>query len=73
MPCYDRPPYTIIGIDEQNSTVTLDMPNFPNIFPIFHTLVVLPYVENNTDLFLGHELNKNLPISMENNTEEYLI
>ena len=45
MPRYDGP-YTIIDIDEDDSTVTLDLPNLPNIFLTFHTSEVAPYIEN---------------------------
>jgi len=37
MPHYDGP-YTIIDVDEDHSTVTLNLLNSPNIFPVFHTL-----------------------------------
>jgi hypothetical protein len=41
MPRFDGP-YTIIDTDEMDSTVTLDLPNLPNIFPTFHTSEVVP-------------------------------
>ena len=72
MPQFDRP-YTIVDIDEENSTVTLDLPNSPNIFPTFHTSVVVPYVENDVTLFPGHEFSKPAPITTEEGTEEYFI
>ena len=50
MPQYDGP-YTIINIDKEDSTVTLDLPNLPNIFPTFYTSEVIPYVENDATLF----------------------
>jgi len=44
-------PYTIIDLDEDHSTVTLDLPNSPNVHPTFHTSEVLPFVESDTALF----------------------
>ena len=72
MPHFDGP-YMIVDIDEENSMVTLDLPNSPNIFPTFHTLVVIPYIENNMTLFPGHEFSKPAPITTEDGTEEYFI
>jgi len=54
MPRYDGP-YTIVDIDERNSTVALDLPNSPNVFPTFHTSVVVPYIENDASLFPGRD------------------
>ena len=38
MPRFDGP-YTIVDTDEKHSTVTIELPNAPNIFPTFHTSV----------------------------------
>ena len=72
MPWFDGP-YTIVDIDKENSTVTLDLPNSPNIFPTFHTLVVVPYIENDVTLFPGCKFSKPTPITTEEGTEEYFI
>jgi len=72
MPRFDGP-YAIIDIDKDNSTVTLDLPNSPNIFPTFHTLEVVPYVENDTELFPNREFSKPPAITMEDGSEEYFI
>ena len=72
MPRYDGP-YTIIDVNEANSTVTLDLPNSPNIFPTFHTSVVIPYIENDASLFPNREFSKPPPITSEDGTEEYFI
>jgi len=72
MPHYDGP-YTIVNVDECNSTVTLDLPNSPNIFPTFHTSVVVPYVENDVTLFPNREFTKPPPITMEDGSKEYYI
>jgi hypothetical protein len=72
MPCYNGP-YMIIGVDKKNSTVTLDLPNSPNVFPTFHTLVVVPYIENNKDLFPGCKFEKPAPVRMQDRTDEYYV
>ena len=72
MPRYDGP-YTIVDIDEDSSTVTLDLPNSPNICPTFHTSEVEPHVENDATLFPGREFERPPAITMEDGTEEYLI
>jgi len=66
-------PYTIVDIDEEGSTVTLDLPNSPNIVPTFHTSEVVPYVENDASLFPGREFSKPPPITTEDGEEEYFI
>ena len=53
MPHYDGP-YTVINIDKDHSTVTLNLPNSPNIFPVFHMLEVLPYSKSDISLFRSH-------------------
>jgi len=50
MPHYDGP-YTIVNMEKDHSMVTLDLPNSPNIYPIFPTSEVLPLMESNTSLF----------------------
>jgi len=47
MPCYDGL-YTITDIDKEHSTVTLDLPNSPNVFPVFHMSEILPYAESDS-------------------------
>jgi hypothetical protein len=72
MPQYDGP-YNIVDVDEEHSTVTLNLPNSPNIHPTFHTSKVLPYIESNTTLFPSHRFDKLEPIMMDNGDEEYYI
>jgi len=72
MPQFDGP-YTIIDIDEESSTVTLNLPNSPNTVPTFHTSEVVHYVENNAELFPNHEFARPTPITMEDGDEEYFI
>jgi len=63
----------IIDIDKDHSTVTLDLPNFPNIFPVFHTSEVLPYTESDTSLFPCHCLEEPPPIIAPDRHKEYFI
>ena len=72
MPRYDGP-YTIVGTDEQHSTVTIKLPNAPNIFPTFHTSEVLPFIETNTSLFPSHKFEEPLPILTPKGNEEFFI
>lgn len=50
MPCYNGP-YTIVNMDEHHSTITIELLDVPNVFPMFHTSKVLPYIENDPALF----------------------
>ena len=54
--------YTITNVDEEHSTVTLDLPNSPNIFSVFHTLEILPFTESDISLFPSRHLEEPLPI-----------
>ena len=45
-------PYTVTDINPDHSTVTLDLPNSPNIFPTSHTFMVIPYIEDNPMLLV---------------------
>ena len=72
MPRFDGP-YTIIDMDEQHSTVTLDLPNSPNIHPTFHTSEVLPYIESDTTLFPSRRFEEPNPIITNDGDEEYYI
>jgi len=72
MPCYDGP-YTITEVNEQHSTVTLDLPNPPNIFPTFHTSQVIPYIESDTNKFPSHHFKEPEPIITEDGKEEQFI
>lgn len=72
MPRYDSP-YTITDVDEEHSTITLDLPNSPNIFPVFHTSEILPFMESNISLFPSRRLEEPPPILTEDSDEEYFI
>ena len=72
MPRYDGP-YTILDVDEDHSTVTLDLPNSPNICPTFHTSEILPYIESDTTLFPSRRFEELNPIITDDSDEEYFV
>ena len=71
MPCFDGS-YTIKNIDTKHSTVTLDLQNLPNIFPVFHTSEICPFTENNDDQFPSRSLKPQEPITV-NSQQEFFI
>ena len=68
MPCYDGP-YKITKIDPEHSTVTLDIPHSPRIYPVFHISEVLPFIENDESLFPSRALHEPEPVFVNNNLE----
>ena len=64
MPWYDGP-YTIVNTDEEHLTVTLNLPNSPNIHPVFHTSEVLPFVKSDDLLFPSHKMPEPGPLITE--------
>ena len=72
MPRYDGP-YIVIDTDEKHSTVTIELPNAPNIFPTFHTSEVLPFVEMDTTLFPSHKFEEPPPVLMPEGDKEFFI
>ena len=64
MPHYDGP-YTIIEVHAARSTVTLNMPNSPNVFPVFHTSQVKPFKPNDPLLFPSRELKCPQPVIID--------
>ncbi len=49
-------PFPIVAVDEEHSTVTLDLPNSANFYPVFHTSDILPFTENDNLLALSTNL-----------------
>ena len=45
MPRYNGP-FLMVDTHEEASTITLDIPNAPNIFPTFHTSHIKPFKQN---------------------------
>lgn len=72
MPCYNGL-YTIIDVDEKHLTITLDLPNSPNICPTFHTSEILPYIESDTTLFPSHHFKEPDPIETDVGDKEFYI
>jgi len=68
MPRFDGP-YKITNINPAHSTVTLDLPQSPDIFPVFHTSEVLPFLENDNTLFPSRALHSPEPVSVNDNLE----
>ena len=71
MPHFDGP-YTIISTNEHHSTVTLDLPNVPNVFPVFHTSEIQPFLKNNDNLFPSRALNPPDPVLVRGKHEFYI-
>jgi hypothetical protein len=71
MPRFDGP-YKILSTNEKHSTVTLDLPNAPHTFPIFHASELMPFKENDNTQFPTHA--KKPPESVIiNNEQEFFI
>ena len=71
MPRFDGP-FAIKNIDEKHSTVTLDLPNLPQIFPVFHTSEIRPFAENNDTLFPSRALIPPEPITIDGQQEFFI-
>jgi hypothetical protein len=71
MPRYDGP-YQIIDVHLDASTITLDMPNAPNLFPTFHTSNVKPWFSNDDTKYPSRTLEQPGPIDVNGN-EEFLV
>ena len=71
MPRFDGP-HTITKIDTEHSTVTLDLPGSHNIFPVFHTSEVLPFIENDDKLFPSRALHSPEPVLVNNNLKHFV-
>ena len=71
MPCFDGP-FLIKNTDERHSTVTLDLPSSPNIFPVFHTSEVKHFFENNNSLFPSRALIPREPVMIDGQQEFFI-
>ena len=66
--------YTILNVNEDHFTVTLDLPNSPNICLTFHTSEILPYIESDTTLFPSCRFEVELnPIVTDDSDEKYFV
>lgn len=71
MPQYGGP-YKVTNMVPDISTITVEMPNSPNTFPVFHTSQALPFMENNKELFLSREQDHPDPIIIEGEDKYYV-
>jgi hypothetical protein len=71
MPRFDGP-YEIIDVHNEASTVTLDMPNAPNLYPTFHTSNIKIWLPNDDDKYPSRTLEEPGPIYVDG-TEEFLV
>jgi hypothetical protein len=71
MPRFDGP-YLIVDVHHDASTVTLDMPIAPNLFPMFHTSNVKPWLPNDDIKFPSRTLEQPGPINV-NGSDEFLV
>ena len=71
MPRFDGP-YEIIDVHHDASTVTLDMPNAPNLFPTFHVSNVKPWYPNDDQKYPSRSLEQPGPVDV-NGAEEFLV
>ena len=65
-------PFLVTDIHNNTSTVTIDIPAAPNVFPTFHSSLVKHFVQNNNSKFPCHTLEKPGPINM-NGQEEFFV
>ena len=65
-------PYPILAINEEDSTVTLDLPNSANFYPVFHTSEILPFTENDDALYPARAVHKPPPVVI-NGEEEHFV
>ena len=71
MPRFDGP-YLITATNEKHSTVTLHLPDSPHAFPVFHTSEVLPFNENDDELFPQRAMNPPAPIIRDGEQEFFI-
>jgi hypothetical protein len=71
-PRYDGP-YHTIDKHAATSNYTLELPNSPNTFPMFHASKLKPFLPNDAILFPTRELSHPQPIVTPDGLEEYLV
>src|SRR5216684_6961199 len=71
MPCFDGP-YTIIDTNPTHSTVTVNLPNMPHLFPVFHTSEIHPFNENDEDLLHERALHPPEPLTIDRHEEFFI-
>ena len=71
MPRFDGP-FLVTDVHKRASTVTLDLPNSPNVFPTFHCSLVKPFEANDDTRFPARSLEKPGPVEV-NGVEEFVV
>lgn len=71
MPRFDGP-YKIVGANPARSSYTLDLPNAPNTFPVFHSSLLRRFVPNDADLFPSRELERPEPVLVDEEEEWFV-
>jgi Chromo (CHRromatin Organisation MOdifier) domain len=72
MPKFDEP-FKILVINELASTITLELPPSSKTHSTFHTFQILPYKENDANLFPSREFAKPTPIMNEDGDKKYFV
>lgn len=72
MPRFDGP-FKIIETNESMSTVKLELPPTSKTHPVFHTSLVLPFKENDAQLFPSRKFTTPQPIINEAGDHEYFV
>jgi len=67
LPRFDSP-YAVVDTFPEASTVTLDLPNLPSMFPTFHIHLVKPFIPNDDNKFpnWASQLDENVEFFVEN-------
>jgi hypothetical protein len=71
-PRFDRP-YVVIDTHHETSNYTLELPNQPNVFPVYYASKLAQHVPNDPMLFLTCKKEQAPPIVTPDGIEEYLI
>jgi hypothetical protein len=72
MPRYDGP-YIVTRVHRDASTVTIEMPNAPNTYATFHTSQILPFHDNDKELFPSRELAQPPPVVADDGEQEWFV
>jgi hypothetical protein len=72
MPRFDGP-FKIIGMNKAMSTIKLKLPPNSKTHPVFHTSLVLPFKENDPNLFPRCKFAKPQPIINKTSDQEYFV
>jgi len=65
-------PYLVTNTHHEASTVSLEIPSAPNVFPTFHSLLVKPFRANNDNKFPSRTLKNLGPIVVDGHEEFFV-